>query len=47
MQLAKVVIASALVLAACAEGLPEGKGLMYYRYIHLPHIMMVGLKSMP
>ena len=24
MQLAKVVIASALVLAACAEGLPEG-----------------------
>ena len=25
MQLAKVVIASALVLAACAEGLPEGK----------------------
>ena len=47
MQLAKVVIASALVLSACAEGLPEGKGLMYYRYIHLPHIMMVGLKSMP
>ena len=26
MQLAKVVIASALVLARCAEGLPEGKG---------------------
>ena len=26
MKLAKVVIASALVLAACAEGLPEGKG---------------------
>ena len=26
MQLAKVVIASALVLAACGEGLPEGKG---------------------
>ena len=26
MQLAKVVIASALVLAACAEGLPEGNG---------------------
>ena len=25
MQLAKVVIASALVLAACAKGLPEGK----------------------
>ena len=25
MQLAKVVIASVLVLAACAEGLPEGK----------------------
>jgi len=25
MQLAKVVIASALVLATCAEGLPEGK----------------------
>ena len=25
MQLAKVVITSALVLAACAEGLPEGK----------------------
>ena len=25
MQLAKVVIASALVLAACVEGLPEGK----------------------
>ena len=24
MQLAKVVIASALVLAVCAEGLPEG-----------------------
>ena len=26
MQLAKVVVASALVLAACGEGLPEGKG---------------------
>ena len=26
MQLAKVVIASVLVLAGCAEGLPEGKG---------------------
>ena len=26
MQLAKVVTASALVLAGCAEGLPEGKG---------------------
>ena len=26
MQLVKVVIASALVLAACGEGLPEGKG---------------------
>jgi len=25
MQLAKVVIASALVLATCAEGLPEGE----------------------
>ena len=25
MQLAKVVITSALVLAACAEGFPEGK----------------------
>ena len=25
MQLAKVVITSALVLAVCAEGLPEGK----------------------
>ena len=25
MELAKVVIASVLVLAACAEGLPEGK----------------------
>ena len=25
MQLAKVVITSALVLAACVEGLPEGK----------------------
>ena len=25
MQLAEVMIASALVLAACAEGLPEGK----------------------
>ena len=25
MQLAKVMIASVLVLAACAEGLPEGK----------------------
>ena len=35
MQLAKVVIATVLVLAACAEGLPEGKGLMYYKYIHL------------
>ena len=28
MQLAKVVITSALVLAVCAEGLPEGKGCM-------------------
>ena len=28
MKLAKVVIASALVLAACAEGLPEGKGFV-------------------
>ena len=28
MQLAKVVITSALVLAACAEGLPEGKDCM-------------------
>ena len=26
MQLAKVMITSAMVLAACAEGLPEGKG---------------------
>ena len=26
MQLAKVVITSVLVLAGCAEGLPEGKG---------------------
>ena len=26
MQLAKVVITSVLVLAACAEGLPEDKG---------------------
>ena len=26
MQLTKVVIASVLVLAVCAEGLPEGKG---------------------
>ena len=26
MQLAKLVITSALVLGACAEGLPEGKG---------------------
>ena len=26
MQLAKVVISSILVLAVCAEGLPEGKG---------------------
>ena len=26
MQLAKVVIASVLVLVECAEGLPEGKG---------------------
>ena len=25
MQLAKVVIVSALVLAVCAEGMPEGK----------------------
>ena len=30
MQLAKVVIASALVLAACAEGLPEGKQTLYF-----------------
>ena len=29
MQLAKVVIASALVLAACAEGLPDGKGNVF------------------
>ena len=28
MQLAKVVITSALVLAVCAEGLPEGKCCM-------------------
>ena len=27
MQVVKVVIASVLVLAACAEGLPEGKKL--------------------
>ena len=26
MQLAKVVIASILIFAVCAEGLPEGKG---------------------
>ena len=26
MQLVKLVIASVLVLAGCAEGLPEGKG---------------------
>ena len=29
MQLAKVVIASVLVLAACAEELPEGKGCVF------------------
>ena len=28
MQLAKVVITSALILVACAEGLPEGKDCM-------------------
>ena len=28
MKLANVVIASALVLAACAEGLPESKGFV-------------------
>ena len=30
MQLAKVVIASALVLAACAKGLPEGKQTLHF-----------------
>ena len=29
MQLAKVVIASVLVYAVCAEGLPEGKGCVF------------------
>ena len=30
MQLAKVVIASALILAACAKGLPEGKQTLHF-----------------
>ena len=37
MQLAKVVIASGLVLAACAEGLPEGRdcGLNIFTYSNI------------
>ena len=32
MQLAKVVIASALVLSVCAEGLPDGKQTVQVKY---------------
>ena len=36
MQLAKVVITSVLVLAACTEGLPEGKSCVL-KYVKLFH----------
>ena len=38
MQLAKVVIASVLVLAACAEGLPEGKSCVL-KYVNISHFV--------
>ena len=42
MQLTKVVIASALVLAVCAEGLPEGKDclLKYISNVKLPQTVV-------
>ena len=44
MQLAKVVITSALVLAACAEGLPEGKRCVL-KDVKLFHILYHGCYS--
>ena len=42
MQLAKVVIASILILAACAEGLPESKGcvLKYISDVKFPQVVV-------
>ena len=42
MQLTKVVIASTLVLAVCAEGLPEGKDclLKYVSNVKLPQTIL-------
>ena len=44
MQLAKVVIASVLVLAACAEGLPEGKSCVL-KYVKIFYILYHGCYS--
>ena len=44
MQLAKVVIASALILAACAEGLPEGKSCVL-KYVKIFYILYHGCYS--
>ena len=48
MQLAKVVITSALVFAACAEGLPEGKScvLKCTLDVKLFHILYHGCYSL-
>ena len=41
MQLAKVVIASALVIAVCAEGLPEGKDCVLKCIPDVPYLQSV------
>ena len=46
MQLAKVVIASVLVLAACAEGLPDGKDcVLTYSRQNFPQTAYLGCLS--
>ena len=42
MQALKVMIASALVLVACTEGLPEGKSC----YVKLFHILYMAVTAM-
>ena len=48
MQLAKVVIASVLVLAACVEGLPEGKScvLKYVKIFYICTMAVIVVCSM-
>ena len=45
MQALKVMITSVLVLAPCAEGLPEGKSCVL-KYVKLFHILYMAVTAM-